>query len=49
MPHHVDAECPKCGKKAKGYDNIEDKFGWRIINDKKKPQSHCRSCRSKRS
>ena len=45
MPAKVIAQCPHCGKKTSGLDEIEDKFGWRIVNNKTIPQSYCRSCR----
>ncbi|MBI2101356.1 hypothetical protein HYT53_01985 [Candidatus Woesearchaeota archaeon] len=45
MPNVIKSECPKCGKKGKNYEQIEDKFGWRIIKGKKRPQSYCRECR----
>lgn len=47
MPHVVNAECPVCGKTANGYNEIEEKFGWRFVNGKKIPQSYCIACRSK--
>ena len=49
MPHTIKATCPSCKKKANDYNDIEDKFGWRIVNEKKIPQSHCRKCRSKKN
>ena len=45
MPYTIKAKCPKCGISANGYDDIEEKFGWRIVEDKKIPQSYCRDCR----
>jgi len=47
MPYIIKAKCPKCGKEVNGYDEIEEKFGWRIVNGRKVPQSHCRKCRNK--
>lgn len=46
MPYTITAECPCCGKVADGVDEIEEKFGWRVPNDKTIPQSYCRECRS---
>jgi hypothetical protein len=45
MPYIMLAECPNCGKKANGNEEIEKKFGWRINGTKKIPQSYCRDCR----
>lgn len=45
MPNTVKAECPHCGKVANGRDEIDQFFGWRIVNNKKVPQSWCRKCR----
>jgi len=45
MPYTMIAKCPRCNKTAKGFEKIEEVFGWRIINDKKIPQSYCRLCR----
>ena len=47
MPHKIEAECPKCDKKAKNFEEIEKMFGWRVPGGKKIPQSYCRACRSK--
>ena len=47
MPNIIKAECPRCNKKAKGIDEISGIFGWRTVNRKKVPQSHCNECRSK--
>ena len=49
MPSVIKTSCPKCGKEAKGYSEIEEKFGWRIVNNKKIPQSYCRDCRKDHS
>lgn len=48
MPYGSDwAECPCCGKKAKGRNEIERWFGYRDMgNGKVIPQSYCRKCRS---
>ncbi len=47
MPYGEYAECPCCGKIAKGEDEIEKKFGYRTMeNGKVIPQSYCRKCRS---
>lgn len=48
MPYKIEAECPNCNEKANNYEEIEEKFGWRIVNGKKIPQSYCRKCRSKK-
>ena len=40
------AECPCCGKLAKGFDEIERFFGFRNMGDGRViPQSYCRKCR----
>ena len=47
MPYEIKAECPRCGKKAKGLNEIEEKFGFRVMeNGQKIPQSHCKQCRA---
>ena len=47
MPSKVIAECPCCGRKAKGKNELEELFGWRNIDRNKTiPQSYCRICRS---
>tara|TARA_Y100000310_G_scaffold343408_1_gene450901 strand:+ start:1119 stop:1265 length:147 start_codon:yes stop_codon:yes gene_type:complete len=48
MPYTIEAICPKCNKKAKEIIGVEMEFGWRIVNGKKKPQSQCKKCRSKK-
>ena len=49
MPYDAtSATCPCCGKTAHNSgktDEIEKKFGWRIVNGKTIPQSYCRACR----
>ncbi len=35
MPYNIETNCPKCGKKAKGISEIEEIFGFRIVNGKK--------------
>ncbi len=45
MPHILEASCPKCGKVADGYDEIESMFGFRLLGGKNQPQSWCRECR----
>lgn len=47
MPHHEDAECPHCGKKANGRKEIEEKFGYRYENTK--PQAWCKKCRNEKN
>lgn len=37
-------ECPQCGKKVEGEDEIEELFGWRY--DGEMPQSWCKDCRN---
>lgn len=49
MSNVVKAECPHCGKKANGKDEIDRLFGWRVVNGKTVPQSWCYECRSKDS
>lgn len=46
MPYGKEwAECPRCGKRAKDKDEIEEKFGYRDMGDGRYiPQSHCREC-----
>ena len=40
------AQCPCCGKAAKGKNNIEVEFGYRNRGDGRViPQSYCRACR----
>jgi hypothetical protein len=46
MPYKIWAKCPNCEKEANGLKSIDRLFGWRNINDKKIPQSHCRRCRT---
>ena len=42
------AECPHCGKRAEGVEQIEELFGFRNMGDGRNiPQSHCRECRIK--
>lgn len=46
MPYGEYAECPCCGKTAKGKDEIRELFGYRNMgNEKIIPQSYCRECR----
>lgn len=46
MPYNEYAQCPDCGKIARGKDEIEELFGYRKINDSASiPQSWCRECR----
>lgn len=49
MPYGKEwAECPRCGKRTKDKDEIEEKFGYRDMGDGRHiPQSHCRECRIK--
>ncbi len=46
MPYTIKAKCPCCNKEADGLKEIDEKFGWRIPNDKTIPQSYCRKCRA---
>jgi uncharacterized protein DUF1232 len=46
LPNKMEASCPHCGKIAKGYDAIDDKFGFRVLGGKNVPQSWCRNCRA---
>tara|TARA_Y100000310_G_C20157469_1_gene567528 strand:+ start:135 stop:290 length:156 start_codon:yes stop_codon:yes gene_type:complete len=46
MPYKIEAECPNCKMKAKGKDELEERFGWRNVGGKTIPQSHCRKCRT---
>lgn len=47
MPYGEYAECPRCGKRAFGKEEIKHLFGYRTMKDDKIiPQSHCRDCRS---
>ena len=43
----IEKQCPKCGKTAQN-ERIETEFGYRMVNDKKIPQSYCRECRSEK-
>lgn len=45
MPSRLEASCPHCDKEANGYDEIEELFGFRVLNGKNVPQSWCRTCR----
>lgn len=43
------AQCPCCKKVAYGREKIEEKFGYRKLdNGKRIPQSYCHECRSAR-
>ena len=44
MPYGNYAECPHCGKMARGDDEIEELFGYRYGHTK--PQSWCKECRN---
>lgn len=47
MPYNINAECPCCGKRAKGVDEIERLFGWRTPKGRETiPESYCKACRS---
>ena len=47
MPYGEYAECPHCGKKAYGEEEIEELFGYRNMGDGREiPQSWCKECRS---
>jgi hypothetical protein len=44
LPH----KCPKCGKEAKTYQELDEKFGFRNMNkNSMRNQSWCRECRKK--
>lgn len=43
----VYATCPRCGKQALTKDDLEQLFGWRVINGCVRPQSWCVQCRAK--
>jgi len=44
LPH----KCPKCGKEAKIYQELDEKFGFRNMDkDSMRNQSWCRDCRKK--
>ena len=45
MPYTIEAKCPCCGKEANGKDEIDNLFGWRVVNGKTIPQSYCYACR----
>jgi hypothetical protein len=47
MAYKIEAECPNCGEKADGLDQIESLFGFRVVAEKRIPQSWCRHCRKK--
>ena len=38
-------QCPNCKKVAKGKEEIEELFGYRFMNGKFSPQSHCKECK----
>jgi hypothetical protein len=46
VPARIEAKCPHCGKRARSIDEIEDRFGFRVLGGKNVPQSWCRDCRS---
>ena len=46
MPNTIYAKCPKCNKEAHSKDEIDAKFGWRVVNGKTVPQSWCYDCRN---
>lgn len=49
MPYGEYAQCPCCGKTARGKDEIITEFGYRNMGDGRNiPQSYCRNCRSAR-
>ena len=39
------AKCPQCGKTAKTYEDVKDKFGLRRVGYATDIQSWCRECR----
>jgi len=39
------AKCPKCEKIANGVEQVEELFGFRMMNGKKTVQSQCKKCR----
>jgi len=39
------ARCPKCEKTANGVEQVEQLFGFRMMNGKKVVQSQCKKCR----
>ena len=39
------AKCPQCEKIANGYEQVQQLFGFRVMNDKKRVQSQCKTCR----
>lgn len=39
------AECPHCGIRAYGEDEVEKIFGFRTVNGKRIPQDYCKKCR----
>jgi hypothetical protein len=46
MPYKIFAQCPCCRKEAHNLDELEEKFGTRIMDEGNKiPQSYCRKCR----
>ena len=46
MPYEIWSVCPKCAERADGLDEIEGKFGFRVVAGKRVPQSYCHRCRS---
>ncbi len=42
----VYAVCPQCGQKAATKGELEQMFGWRVLNGTVRPQAWCRNCRS---
>lgn len=45
MPYTIKTECPCCPKTAGSLDEIEEKFGWRVVNNRKIPQLYCRAAK----
>lgn len=46
MPYTISAKCPCCKKVANSKNQIDEKFGWRNMdNGETIPQSYCRDCR----
>ena len=46
MPYEIWSVCPRCAERADGLDEIEEKFGFRVVTGKRVPQSYCHRCRS---
>lgn len=47
MANKIYAQCPQCKKEANKKREIDELFGWRVVNGEEVPQSWCYECRAK--